>query len=88
VDIMFLEIVGLIILGLIIGALARLVVPGSNPIGLLMTLLLGVVGAVVGGLIANAAGIESLIVQYLIALAIAAVLVFAVTSFQRGRTKT
>jgi uncharacterized membrane protein YeaQ/YmgE (transglycosylase-associated protein family) len=85
---MFLEIVGLIILGLIIGALARLVVPGSNPIGLLMTLLLGVVGAVVGGLIANAAGIESLIVQYLIALAIAAVLVFAVTSFQRGRTKT
>ncbi|MBA3620274.1 MAG: hypothetical protein H0W56_11920, partial [Acidothermales bacterium] len=68
--------VGLIILGLIIGALARLVVPGANPIGLVMTLLLGVVGAVVGGLIANAAGIESLIVQYLIALAIAAVLVF------------
>jgi len=84
----FLDIIGLIIIGLIIGALARLVVPGSNPIGLLMTLLLGVVGAVVGGLIANAAGIESLIVQYLIALAIAAVLVFAVTSFQRGRTKT
>jgi uncharacterized membrane protein YeaQ/YmgE (transglycosylase-associated protein family) len=84
----FLDIIGLIIIGLIIGALARLVVPGANPIGLVMTLLLGVVGAVVGGLIANAAGIESLIVQYLIALAIAAVLVFAVTSFQRGRTKT
>ncbi len=85
---MFLEIVGLIILGLIIGALARLVVPGSNPIGLLMTLLLGVVGAVVGGLIANAVGIESAIVRFLIALAVAAVLVFAVTGFQRGRTRT
>ncbi len=85
---MFLEIVGLIILGLIIGALARLVVPGSNPIGLLMTLLLGVVGAVVGGLIANAVGIDNAIVRFLIALAVAAVLVFAVTGFQRGRTKT
>ena len=84
----FLDIIGLIIIGLIIGALARLVVPGSNPIGLLMTLLLGVVGAVVGGLIANAVGFDSLIVIFLIALAVAAVLVFAVTSFQRGRTKT
>jgi uncharacterized membrane protein YeaQ/YmgE (transglycosylase-associated protein family) len=84
----FLDIIGLIIIGLIIGALARLVVPGSNPIGLLMTLLLGVVGAVVGGLIANAVGIDSVIVRFLIALAVAAVLVFAVTGFQRGRTKT
>lgn len=84
----FLDIIGLIIIGLIIGALARLVVPGSNPIGLLMTLLLGVVGAVVGGLIANAVGIDSTIVRFLIALAVAAVLVFAVTGFQRGRTKT
>lgn len=84
----FLDIIGLIIIGLIIGALARLVVPGSNPIGLLMTLLLGVVGAVVGGLIANAVGIDNAIVRFLIALAVAAVLVFAVTGFQRGRTKT
>ncbi len=84
----FLDIIGLIIIGLIIGALARLVVPGSNPIGLLMTLLLGVVGAVVGGLIANAVGIDSAIVRFLIALAVAAVLVFAVTAFQRGRTRT
>ncbi|CAN5570889.1 hypothetical protein BH24ACT13_BH24ACT13_07620 [soil metagenome] len=82
------DIIVLIIIGLIIGALARLVVPGRNPIGLLMTLLLGVVGAVVGGLIANAVGIDSAIVRFLIALAIAAVLVFALTGFQRGRTRT
>ncbi len=82
------DIIVLIIIGLIIGALARLVVPGRNPIGLLMTLLLGVVGAVVGGLIANAVGIDSAIVRFLIALAIAAVLVFALTGFQRGRTGT
>ncbi len=42
--------------GLIIGALARLILPGRQRIGLLMTLLLGVVGSVVGGTVANLIG--------------------------------
>jgi uncharacterized membrane protein YeaQ/YmgE (transglycosylase-associated protein family) len=37
--------------GLIIGWIARLVVPGRHPLGLLRTILLGVVGAFVGGLL-------------------------------------
>jgi uncharacterized membrane protein YeaQ/YmgE (transglycosylase-associated protein family) len=39
----------LIIIGLIAGALARLLVPGRDPIGILGTILLGIVGSFVGG---------------------------------------
>ena len=42
-------IVWLIIIGLIAGALARLLVPGRDPIGILGTILLGIVGSFVGG---------------------------------------
>ena len=49
-------IIGFIIAGLIIGALARLLIPGRQKIGLLWTLLLGVAGSLIGGVIANALG--------------------------------
>ena len=39
------------IFGLIVGALARLFVPGRQPMGVLMTMLLGVVGSLAGGMI-------------------------------------
>ena len=42
-------IVWLIIIGLIAGALARLLVPGRDPLGILGTILLGIVGSFVGG---------------------------------------
>lgn len=48
--------IGFIIAGLVIGALARLILPGRQRIGLLLTLVLGVVGSVVGGVIANLIG--------------------------------
>lgn len=50
------QILGLIVVGLIIGALARLIKPGRQKIGLLMTLLLGVGGALIGGIIAGLLG--------------------------------
>lgn len=40
-----------ILLGLIAGALAKFLVPGRDPSGCIFTVLLGVVGALVGGLI-------------------------------------
>ena len=46
--------IGFLVAGLIIGLLARLILPGRQRIGLLMTLLLGVVGSIIGGTIANA----------------------------------
>ncbi|HEV2786953.1 MAG TPA: GlsB/YeaQ/YmgE family stress response membrane protein [Solirubrobacteraceae bacterium] len=48
--------IGFIVAGLIIGLLARLLLPGRQRIGLLWTLVLGVVGSVVGGVVANAIG--------------------------------
>ena len=47
-------IIGFLILGLVAGALARLLVPGRDPMGWLGTLVLGVVGSFVGGLAAKA----------------------------------
>jgi uncharacterized membrane protein YeaQ/YmgE (transglycosylase-associated protein family) len=46
-----------IIVGLIIGALGRLVLPGKQQIGIWLTLLIGVVAALVGTLIAAAFGV-------------------------------
>jgi uncharacterized membrane protein YeaQ/YmgE (transglycosylase-associated protein family) len=46
-------IIVLLIIGLIAGAIARLLVPGRDPIGLLGTIILGVVGSFVGGFVAN-----------------------------------
>ena len=48
--------IGFIVAGLIIGALARLLLPGRQKIGLLWTLALGVAGSVIGGTIANLSG--------------------------------
>jgi len=46
-------IVILIIIGLIAGAVARLLVPGRDPIGILGTILLGIAGSFVGGFLWN-----------------------------------
>ena len=46
--------IGFIVAGLIIGALARLLMPGKQKIGLLWTLLLGLAGSLIVGTIANA----------------------------------
>jgi uncharacterized membrane protein YeaQ/YmgE (transglycosylase-associated protein family) len=50
------QILGLIIIGIVIGVIARLVMPGRQHIGLLMTVLLGIGGAIVGGIVASAIG--------------------------------
>jgi uncharacterized membrane protein YeaQ/YmgE (transglycosylase-associated protein family) len=46
--------IGFLVAGLVIGLLARLLLPGRQKIGLLWTLVLGVVGSLIGGTIANA----------------------------------
>jgi uncharacterized membrane protein YeaQ/YmgE (transglycosylase-associated protein family) len=49
-------ILGWIVFGLIIGAIAKLVMPGRDPGGIIVTILLGIVGAVLGGYIGQAVG--------------------------------
>jgi uncharacterized membrane protein YeaQ/YmgE (transglycosylase-associated protein family) len=46
--------IGFLVAGLVIGLLARLLLPGRQKIGLLWTLALGVIGSLIGGTIANA----------------------------------
>lgn len=48
--------IGFIVFGLFVGAVARLVVPGRQRLSLVATLILGLVGSVVGGVVANALG--------------------------------
>jgi uncharacterized membrane protein YeaQ/YmgE (transglycosylase-associated protein family) len=53
-------VIGFLIAGLIIGALARLIVPGKQRLGLLATLALGLVGSLIGGTIAWLLGTGSI----------------------------
>ncbi len=53
------HLVAFLIFGLVVGALARLIVPGREPGGWLVSMLLGVLGAYVGGFIGRAFGMYS-----------------------------
>ncbi len=48
--------IGFLVFGLIVGLIARLLLPGRQKIGLLWTLVLGVIGSVIGGTVANLIG--------------------------------
>ncbi len=53
-------IIGWIVLGLIAGAIAKAIMPGDDPGGIFVTMLIGIAGAIVGGLIASALDIGDL----------------------------
>ena len=53
---MVIQILGLLFIGLVIGALARLIKPGRQRLSIGMTLVLGVVGALIGGFLASLIG--------------------------------
>jgi uncharacterized membrane protein YeaQ/YmgE (transglycosylase-associated protein family) len=46
----------MIVVGLIVGALAKLIMPGRDPGGIIVTILLGIAGSVVAGLVGRAVG--------------------------------
>lgn len=52
-----LTILSWIVLGLIAGALAKLILPGNDPGGLFVTMLIGIAGAFVGGYVGTALGV-------------------------------
>lgn len=82
--------IGFIVAGLIIGALARLIKPGKQNLGLLATLLLGLVGSVIGGVVANLLGtgdIFELNALGFIVAVIAAILLIGVAEGLAGRSK-
>lgn len=71
--------IGFLVFGLVVGAVARLLVPGRQRLSIWMTLLLGVAGSVIGGVVANALGtgdvFELNVIGSLAAIAAAVVLI-------------
>jgi uncharacterized membrane protein YeaQ/YmgE (transglycosylase-associated protein family) len=49
-------VLGWMLFGLIVGALAKLVMPGRDPGGIIVTMLIGIVGALIGGWLGRAVG--------------------------------
>lgn len=82
--------IGFIVAGLVIGALARLIKPGKQNLSLIATLLLGLVGSVIGGVIANLLGtgdiFELNILGFIVAV-VAAVLLIGIAESVSGRGK-
>ena len=50
-------ILGWILFGLVVGAVAKLVMPGRDPGGIIVTILLGIAGALLGGFLGRALGL-------------------------------
>ncbi len=82
-------IISALIIGLIIGALARLVLPGKQSIPIWLTILLGIVGAILGTLLAQNIGVAVTPgidwIEIALQIAIAAVGVAIVSSFYGRR---
>ena len=73
------RIIGLIVVGLIIGALGRLVHPGRDPMPIWLTIVIGIAAALIAGLLIGG------IIGFILAVVIAAVLVAVVGGMYRGR---
>ncbi|HSJ13344.1 MAG TPA: GlsB/YeaQ/YmgE family stress response membrane protein [Longimicrobiales bacterium] len=84
-------IIGFLVFGLIVGAVARLIKPGKQDLSLAMTLALGVVGSLIGGVVASFLGTGSImelnILGSIVAI-IAAVLLIGVAEGMSGKRTT
>ena len=74
------EIIGLIIVGLIIGALGRLLHPGRDPIGILLTIGIGIASALIAGWLIGGG-----VLGFIVAVVVAVVLVALTARFMGTR---
>ncbi|MFC9333831.1 GlsB/YeaQ/YmgE family stress response membrane protein [Arthrobacter sp. NPDC057009] len=82
--------IGFIVAGLVIGALARLIKPGRQNLGIVATLLLGLAGSVIGGVVASLLGtgdIFELNVLGFVVAVVAAVALIGVAESMVGRRR-
>jgi uncharacterized membrane protein YeaQ/YmgE (transglycosylase-associated protein family) len=82
---MFSGIIGYIIGGAIIGVLARFLKPGADPMGWILTILLGIVGAVIGGQLSAMLGITSTVLVWVIAIVAAIILLFVYEAVRKKK---
>jgi uncharacterized membrane protein YeaQ/YmgE (transglycosylase-associated protein family) len=81
-------IIAWIVVGLIAGALAKLIMPGDDPGGIIVTILLGIVGAFVGGFVVNllgGAGVSGFNLWSIVVATIGAIILLAVYRMVAGR---
>jgi uncharacterized membrane protein YeaQ/YmgE (transglycosylase-associated protein family) len=86
------SIITAILIGIVVGVLGRLVLPGRQPIGMLVTVLVGIVAAFIGTAIARAIGIPTVTggidwLELLVQVIVAALGVALVASLM-GRRRT
>ena len=81
--------IGWIVFGLVVGAIAKLLMPGKDPGGCIITMLLGIAGAVVGGYLGRMLGLyrEGEAAGFLMALVGAIVLLAGYRLIIGGRAK-
>jgi uncharacterized membrane protein YeaQ/YmgE (transglycosylase-associated protein family) len=83
------DILWMIVLGLIAGAVAKLVMPGKDPGGIIVTILLGIAGSLLGGFLARALGIgEGDTTAGLIGSIIGALILLGIYRMVVGRRRT
>lgn len=81
------EILGFLLVGCIVGPIARFVVPGDDPMPIWMTIVLGAIGAFLGGwLLAEVITPDNEGIPWIAAIVAAAALVVLVRLFRRGTT--
>ena len=81
---MFGGILGYIFGGLVIGILARLIKPGADPMGWILTIILGIAGAVIGGWAATNFGLGRML-TWVVAIVAAIVLLFLFEAMRKKR---
>jgi len=88
------EIIAFILIGLVVGALARLLLPGRDPIGILGTIVVGIVGALIGGYLFgsvfsnNTPGVDWLDFVGAILVAMLLLFLYRKMTYGRGTTRT
>lgn len=80
------SIIGYIVVGAIVGVLGRLLVPGDDPMGIVGTIVLGILGAVIGGWAAGAIFEDTAGVDWIASVIAAVLLVLVWRAVVRNRT--
>ena len=80
-------VISAIFVGIVIGLIARILVPSMQPIGCIVTIIIGILAAFAGLWIASAAGIDSFWLTFAIQIFIAVILV-AITAFLFRKSNT